>query len=105
MFSLPHYDDDILRGRIDVEFELRTIDDSKFRVGLIFKDVYEFREALKNYPIKDSRDILFTRNDKNGVTVECKNIYGGGFMLLILLEKCLFKLKLLMRFITMEEAS
>lgn len=39
---------------------------------LCFKDVHQFRAALKNYHIKNRRDYQYLRNDKDRVMVSCK---------------------------------
>lgn len=60
---------------------------------LIFKDIYEFKEALKNYTIRDGRDILFIKNDKNRVTIEYKNKCEWRFHASNVTRKISFQIK------------
>nr|XP_010942039.1 YTH domain-containing protein 1-like [Elaeis guineensis] len=76
LHSLPPSDDDTCRPSRGAEFDANTMDDPQLKVGLLFKDVHQFKKVLKNYTIKDSRDIAFIKNEKTRVTVECKQRCG-----------------------------
>lgn len=43
--------------------------------GVMFKDIYQFKEVLKKNIIKDCRDIVFIKNEKIKVTIKRKKIY------------------------------
>ena len=68
----PPSDDDTLRGSWAIEFNATTIDESQLYVRLLYKDVYQFREVLKNFTIKDGKDITFIKNEKARITADCK---------------------------------
>ncbi|XP_058214991.1 uncharacterized protein LOC131326282 isoform X2 [Rhododendron vialii] len=44
--------------------------------GMMFKSVYEFRNFLKEYHVKIGSDFTYVKNDKDRVTVICKEKCG-----------------------------
>ncbi|XP_010229750.1 uncharacterized protein LOC104582113 [Brachypodium distachyon] len=52
--------------------EEKPLAHTQFVENLCFKDVHQFRRALKNYHIKNKRDYAYLRNDKDRVMVCCK---------------------------------
>lgn len=73
LYTSPLSDDDTPKSHRDIEFDGGTVNDSKLSIRLLFKDIYQFIEALENHTINDRRDIVFINNKKNRVIVECKN--------------------------------
>jgi hypothetical protein len=51
--------------------------------GMKFADVYQFREAVREYNLKIGKDLSFVKNDKDKVIIVCKDehcnyrVYGS----------------------------
>ena len=69
------------------------MDDPQLCVELLFKDVYQFMKALKNFTIKDGRDITFIKNEKIRVSVECKLKYEWRLRASKVIEEMSFQIK------------
>ena len=48
LYSLSPSDDDTSRKPEHIEFDPRTMDDPQLCMGLLLKDVYQFKKILKN---------------------------------------------------------
>ncbi|OMO51020.1 Transposase, MuDR, plant [Corchorus capsularis] len=48
-----------------------TLEKPEFETGMVFTDVYQFREALTKYALADQKQLKFVKNDKNRVRVKC----------------------------------
>jgi TFIIF-interacting CTD phosphatase-like protein len=56
---------------------------SELENGMKFADVYQFREAGREYNLKIGKDLSFVKNDKDKVIIVCKDehcnyrVYGS----------------------------
>jgi hypothetical protein len=66
-----------------VEFDVIDMSSPMLENGMKFADVYQFREAVREYNLKIGKDLSFVKNDKDKVIIVCKDehcnyrVYGS----------------------------
>jgi hypothetical protein len=66
-----------------VEFDVIDMSNPVLENGMKFSDVYQFREAVREYNLKIGKDLSFVKNDKDKVIIVCKDehcsyrVYGS----------------------------
>uniref|UniRef100_A0A2N9ETW0 SWIM-type domain-containing protein n=1 Tax=Fagus sylvatica TaxID=28930 RepID=A0A2N9ETW0_FAGSY len=66
-----------------VEFDVIDMSSPVLENGMKFADVYQFREAVREYNLKIGKDLSFVKNDKDKVIIVCKDehcnyrVYGS----------------------------
>jgi hypothetical protein len=66
-----------------VEFDVIDMSNPVLENGMKFADVYQFREAVREYNLKIGKDLSFVKNDKDKVIIVCKDehcnyrVYGS----------------------------
>ena len=66
-----------------VEFDVIDMSSPMLENGMKFADVYQFREAVREYNLKIGKDLSFVKNDKGKVIILCKDehcnyrVYGS----------------------------
>ena len=66
-----------------VEFDVIDMSNPVLENGMKFVDVYQFREAVREYNLKKGKDLSFVKNDKDKVIIVCKDkhcnyrVYGS----------------------------
>ncbi|RYR39073.1 hypothetical protein Ahy_A09g044497 [Arachis hypogaea] len=78
--SLDSYDGDsnepIRRKRYPRYNEADMSVDYEFRLGIEFKSIAEFKEAIKEHALLNGRDIRYVKNDQVRCRVKCKGLGG-----------------------------
>jgi predicted Rdx family selenoprotein len=76
-------DEDIGPKPKSVEFDVMDMSNPVLENGMKFADVYQFREAVREYNLKIGKDLSFVKNDKDKVIIVCKDehcyyrVYGS----------------------------
>ena len=66
-----------------VEFDVVNISNPVLENGMKFANMYQFREAVREYNLKIGKDLSFVKNDKDKVIIVCKDehynyrVYGS----------------------------
>ena len=66
-----------------VEFDVVDMINPMLKNGMKFADIYQFREAVKEYNLKKGKDLSFVKNNKDKVIIVCKDehcnyrVYGS----------------------------
>ena len=56
-----------------VEFDVVDMSNPVLENRIMFADVYQFREAVREYNLKIRKDLSFVKNDKDKVIIVCKD--------------------------------
>jgi hypothetical protein len=56
-----------------VEFDMVDMSNPVLENGMKFGDVYQFREAVREYNLKKGKDLSFVKNEKDKVIIVCKD--------------------------------
>ena len=60
-----------------VEFDVMDMSNLVLENGMEFADVYQFREAVREYNLKIGNDLSFVKNDKYKVIIVCKDEHSN----------------------------